>query len=98
MKNDIEFSAPPKIGTRVRAGGREYRMLGHESYIRRDGAESALLTWEVRCAECDRPFRLTTGLVSKALNRRCEEHRASGKPASKAAAKRVARHFGRKSR
>lgn len=80
--NKIDFRSPPSIGTVVVLDGQEYEMIASAPHHRKDGTATSLLTWVTHCPDCSNPFELTTGLVTKGLNRRCADHRQALKPVS----------------
>jgi hypothetical protein len=41
---------------------------------------TTLIVWQSWCPETGHPFELKTGLRTKSINRRCQEHRAPGRP------------------
>lgn len=82
MTNKIDFLAPPSIGTVVMLAGQKYEMVNVDPYVTASGRRTSVLTWRTSCPTCAKPFDVTTGLVAKAINRRCPEHRAALKPVS----------------
>jgi hypothetical protein len=74
-----------KVGQVLKQGGQSYWLLKMEPYQRRDGANTVLLTWAGKCAECGRGFETKSPALPKWLSRRCDEHRAPGRPASEKA-------------
>ncbi|MBA4754572.1 MAG: hypothetical protein H2050_07060 [Sphingobium sp.] len=80
--NKIDFLSSPPIGTVVALDGQEYEMISSAPHQRKDGTPTTLLTWATQCPDCGRPFQVTTGLVTKGLNRRCADHRQALKPVS----------------
>ncbi len=70
------------VGCEVWLGGRQrYVAIALIDAWRTDGQRTKLLIWESRCAECGLPIfsaSSTSGLHSP--NRRCEQHRAPGRP------------------
>ena len=71
--NWINFQTAPSIGAVVMLDDQEYELVGAAPYTRRDGQRSTVLTWLSDCPRCGDRFHVTSGLVSKALNRRCEK-------------------------
>lgn len=71
----IAFDAVPELGTQVLLDSQAYVLASTEPYTRKDGGASTLLTWHVHCADCDCPFQIKTGLVTKSFARRCPLHR-----------------------
>lgn len=69
--NQISFNESPAIGAVVYLDDQVYELRGSEPYTRKDGAVSALLTWETACPSCGETFRVKTGLSAGAINRRC---------------------------
>ncbi|WP_286864859.1 hypothetical protein [Sphingobium sp.] len=80
--NKIDFRSPPSIGTVVVLDGQKYEMITSAPHQRKDGTATSLLTWATNCPDCGQPFQVTTGLVTKGLNRRCADHRQALKPVS----------------
>lgn len=80
--NKIDFLSSPPIGTVVALDGQEYEMISSAPHQRKDGTPTTLLTWTTQCPDCGRRFQVTTGLVTKGLNRRCADHRQALKPVS----------------
>lgn len=74
------FKIIPPRGTVIRYREQAYRLISSQLYTRLDNQESVLLIWETRCPECQVPFEIKTGLSITSLNRRCQEHKAPGKP------------------
>lgn len=68
----INFKSIPQIGTRIMLDDQAYQLAASEPYRRKDGSASHLLVWHTECPKCSQGFMLKTGLVSVALNRRCE--------------------------
>jgi hypothetical protein len=67
----VDFVSAPSIGFGLLLDDQRYELVQVEPYIRRDGARSAILTWQSECPRCGNQFTVTSGLVAKALNRRC---------------------------
>jgi hypothetical protein len=83
---EVQFDAPPTIGTVLSIDGLTFHLLRVEPYIRQtDGLPTQLLVWRGACATCGQSFEAMTGLRSKAVNKRCQAHKAMGKPATPAA-------------
>lgn len=78
--NRVDFSKPPEIGTIIEVDDQTYELADTKPHTRIDGSRTTLLIWRTACPTCGDEFELTSGLVCKALNRRCEEHRTTGKP------------------
>ncbi len=74
----VDFEFPPAAGQVVMFHGQRYELTGVEPTIRRDAAGATLLVWRSHCANCADPFETRTGLVSKALSRRCVECKSPG--------------------
>lgn len=74
-----------KIGQVLKQGGQSYRLLKIEPYQRRDGTQTTLLLWSGECAECGCDFETRSPIEPKWISRRCDEHKAPGRPASKSA-------------
>jgi hypothetical protein len=74
--NHVGFTAAPAIGTVIYLDGQRYELISTRPTRRKDGTPTTLLTWSSECPRCGNPFMLTTGLVTKSLNRRCEPCRA----------------------
>jgi hypothetical protein len=62
--------------------GQIYRRIAVEPYIRDDGSETKLATWESKCPVCGEPFTIQTTRLHRLRepNRRCPEHRRPGSP------------------
>ncbi len=92
---EINFVGPPSRGTLYVRDGQHYEVLGVDPYWNKHGRSTYVITWGSRCAECGKPFQTTTGVRAKSINRRCDKHKARGKPVSRARrclqAKRVAK-------
>lgn len=69
---DSHWSAGDTI-TQTGLGGRVfvYRLLGIEPYVRRNGAETILLSWEGRCTICGDAFIAKSGRKPRYLVRTC---------------------------
>lgn len=64
MIKGIRFAEVPPVGTTIwLKGNQEYRLVGSEPYVRRDGQTSAVLTWATVDPETGEPFGVTTGLT-----------------------------------
>ena len=65
--------------------GQIYRRIAVEPYIRADGSETRLATWQSECPECGELFEITTTRLHRLRqpNRRCPEHRRPGSPVRK---------------
>lgn len=74
----VSFDAAPEVGTILTADDQRFRVVAAEPYTRLDGTASTLLTWSSACPTCGTEFEVRSGLRSKSLTRRCEEHRAAG--------------------
>ncbi len=96
IRYEIDFDEVPDVGLAMRVDGRPFRLEAVEYHFRRDGSPTQLLVWSSRCAACDQAFTATTGLRSKTITKRCEEHRRRGDPATPAAARRMALGLRRK--
>ena len=57
-----------------------YTLADAQPHRNRDGASSAVLTWQSRCTDCDAMFRFKTGLAPN-FYRRCVKCRAAGQHA-----------------
>lgn len=60
--------------------GREWRCVGKEPYYRKNGDDTELLIWRIKCAKCDSPVHIKTPLHgferSKAfLAKHCDLHK-----------------------
>ncbi len=78
----LAFSQTPPVGLVLSLDGQEYEMISSAPHQRKDGTPTTLLTWTTQCPDCGRRFQVTTGLVTKGLNRRCADHRQALKPVS----------------
>jgi hypothetical protein len=69
-------------GLEVTYRGQRYRRIAIEPYIRDDGTETQLATWESECPECGEPFTIQSTRLKRlrSPNRRCPEHRRPGSP------------------
>src|SRR5688572_6794487 len=68
----------PEIGGKVAVGGRSFRLLGREPYVRKDGRATELLLWQGACTVCGAAFYLKSGPWPKLVNLnavRCMPHR-----------------------
>jgi len=74
----VSFETAPAVGTILTADDQRFRLEAAEPYTRRDGTASALLTWSSSCPTCGAEFEVRSGLRTKSLTRRCEEHRTAG--------------------
>ena len=62
-----------KVGDTIIVSQRQpqaYECIGSKPYTRRDGTESAILTWQGECSNCGEPYTFTRG-------RFCFEHVAN---------------------
>lgn len=80
---NVHFLTTPPVGTILMLDAQRYELIGVEPYLRKDGGESRLLTWQAHCPDCGKPFEIKTGLKSKDLSRRCVDHRAGLRPVGK---------------
>ena len=78
--NRVDFDRPPTLGTVLMLDDQPYELIEAEEHRRKDGSPTTLLTWLTTCPTCEQPFEVKSGLVCKAMNRRCDEHRKTGKP------------------
>jgi hypothetical protein len=73
--NVVDFESPPPIGhpirIKLRRRMRWCRLVDVSPYVRRDGAQSFVLTWED-----DKGYRYTSGLRAKSLT--LAKHSAAG--------------------
>jgi hypothetical protein len=62
--------------------GQIYRRIAIEPYVRDDGSETRLATWESECPECGEVFTIQSTRLRKLHqpNRRCPDHRRPGSP------------------
>jgi hypothetical protein len=62
--------------------GQIYRRIAVEPYLRADGSETQLATWQSECPVCGEPFEIQTTRLRRLRepNRRCPEHRRPGSP------------------
>jgi hypothetical protein len=62
--------------------GQIYRRIAIEPYVRDDGSETRLATWETECPECGETFTIQSTRLHRlrSQNRRCPEHRRPGSP------------------
>jgi hypothetical protein len=72
MSTGINFTSPPVLGSSIYLDDQRYELEAVQRHIRRDGRQTFVLTWRAECPRCGQSFVVTTGLVTKALNRRCE--------------------------
>lgn len=79
----INFLTTPRIGTVLHLDGQAYELREVRPHVRRDGAPSKVLVWESLCPSCGAAFQVTSGLRSKALNRRCSGCAKVGRPVSR---------------
>ncbi|MFA9204988.1 MAG: hypothetical protein ACEQSH_00885 [Bacteroidia bacterium] len=86
----VAFTIAPEIGTTIDLDGMPYTLVKRAAHVRTDGTPTTLLTWRFACATCGASSTVRTGLKCKAVNRRCENHKAVGVPATRAARKRRA--------
>lgn len=70
--NQVDLTSVPRIGFALWLDDQRYELVHSEPHIRRDGTRSSVLTWQTDCPRCGNPFTVTSGLVTKAINRRCE--------------------------
>lgn len=67
----IDFPTAPQIGTLLMLDNQAYELREARPASRNDGSPTMLLDWETQCPACGGPFTVTTGLKTKAINRRC---------------------------
>ncbi len=79
---EIDFVGPPSRGALYIRDGQYYEVLGVDPYWNKRGQSTYIITWKSHCADCGKPFEVTTGLRAKWINRRCGKHKARGKPVS----------------
>ena len=58
--------------------GQRYTCTASVPISRRDGTVSAVLTWQLDCAECCAAFSFKTGATKFEPNRRCRKHSRPG--------------------
>ena len=44
--------------------GRTWREVSREPYTRKDGSQTELITWQIKCAKCDEMVRISTPAVN----------------------------------
>lgn len=81
MRNLFQFRKPPPFGKRVSYRGHPFVFGGAETYTRRDGQASYILTWVSICERknCDLMYYQTTGLIAGSFSKRCPFHRRGTK-------------------
>lgn len=71
----VRFARPPAIGTAIVHDGQEFEVAAVEPYVRKDGADSAVLTWRTACRECGAPVEFKLGKELRIVRRNCDEHK-----------------------
>lgn len=89
MKYEVDFIEPPPVGLKLKFDGRPFELVGREPYTRTDGRKTTLLAWRTQCSVCGDEVVVKTGLKSKTVTKRCQEHRERGVPATPEAAERM---------
>lgn len=81
----FQFDAEPALGTVIVLDGlQRYVLVRADPHIRLDGVETRLLFWAADCPVCGEPFLAKSGLMVRALNRRCQTHKRPGQRVNKA--------------
>ncbi|MGO4909523.1 hypothetical protein ACEN2J_14455 [Pseudorhodobacter sp. W20_MBD10_FR17] len=60
-RSPINFDAPPPVGTEIAIGGKVARVVAVEPYIRKDGAETLIIRWDIEGRKA------TSGLRAKSV-------------------------------
>ena len=76
------YRVTPPIGKVFVHDGQRYELIHSRSHQRQDGQSTTILTWQSQCADCGRPFVMTSGLSVTSIIRRCDLHKKPGKPTS----------------
>ncbi|MFC3205084.1 hypothetical protein [Aquamicrobium soli] len=66
------------VGDRVFRGEQEFKCVGHQSYVRKDGKETVLLVLESACCYCGTSFTQIVSMRVRSQDRlrhRCKKHR-----------------------
>ena len=80
----INFTKPPSKGVVFLLDGQRFEVIRTENYISKSGMPSAMIVWRGCCAECGCAFEVSTRLNAKlSINRRCDEHKAKGRPVAR---------------
>lgn len=70
-------------GTIIEINGQEYRLIGFRPHTTKAGREISLAIWHTACAECGVEFDCTQEVGALPGTRRCQEHKAPGRPVRK---------------
>lgn len=74
----VAFAAVPSVGLSIAYDGQVFEMVRSEPYTRKDGGQSALLTWRTNCRSCGEVVEYKTGCEFRVSRRNCDEHKWGG--------------------
>lgn len=92
---EIDYDLAPERGEVVKFDGHQFKVVGYEAYVRRDGTSSSLIIWNSSCVDCGEPIEVKTAFRSRTITKRCKDHKRRGVPATKAAMERLMTRRGR---